>query len=176
MKCYLYSLRLRHKDDYTHTLLQNYLAKKHPDLKDCSIVKNKDGQPFLSVKENLFPLSISHKDTHVCIAFSKDNIYVGVDIEKISTKTLLLAKDFCEDEEIDDIERAENKEELAALYWSMKEAVGKAYGEGLLIHPKKTYFNRTTMTVQRKGVAIPAFLKTFTKEGYVTSFVAIHRK
>ncbi len=176
MKCYIYVLRLKDKNIYSHSLIQNYLTKKHPDLKDCYIVKNKNNKPFLSVKKNIYSLSISHKDEYICIAFSKGNFNLGIDIEKIDIKTLSLSKKFCVNEEVLDIENNEDKEALATLYWSVKEAVGKSYGEGLLIHPKKTLFRRECITIERSGKPVPAFIKTYKIEGYVVSFVAIPKK
>lgn len=71
--------------------------------------------------------NISHSETMVAVAFSKNEI--GIDIEKIKDTDLKIAKRFFTDSEYNHILKANNSKEFYRL-WTLKESFMKVTGLG----------------------------------------------
>ena len=119
------------------------LAKISPNT---NIHYNEFGAPFLNTGEHI---SISHSKELVAIILSK--IKTGVDIEKISNKTLLVSEKF-----INKGKRKNLTQEKATIIWSAKEAIYKWYQR------KKINFTKdiklSNFKVEQKGV-VKAYFK-----------------
>ncbi|MCK4844962.1 MAG: SDR family NAD(P)-dependent oxidoreductase, partial [Candidatus Heimdallarchaeota archaeon] len=100
------------------------------DYKEIEIKKQPKGQPFFysrkDKKKSDWNLSISHSGKYAIAAISKDPI--GIDIEKIEER-----KPSFYEEAFTENERKSISEDkiLGTQYWTVKEAVSKALGEGL---------------------------------------------
>ncbi|MHA1419191.1 MAG: SDR family NAD(P)-dependent oxidoreductase [Candidatus Heimdallarchaeaceae archaeon] len=99
---------------------------------DIEIRKTAKGQPYIynlpeKKKSNLF-LSISHSENYALAAVGSNPI--GIDIEKIEERNESFYKEAFTERERSTIS---NDKELGTVYWTIKEAVSKALGEGLNI-------------------------------------------
>ena len=107
---------------------------------NTNIHYNEFGAPILNTDEHI---SISHSKELVAIILSK--IKVGLDIEKISNKALLVSEKFINQEK-----RKNLTEEKATIIWSAKEAVYKWHQR------KKINFTKdiklSDFKVEKKGV------------------------
>lgn len=119
------------------------LAKKSPNT---NIHYNEFGAPFLNTGDHI---SISHSKELVAIILSK--IKTGIDIEKISNKTLLVSEKF-----INKGKRKNLTQEKATIIWSAKEAIYKWHQR------KKINFTKdiklSNFKVEQKGV-VKAYFK-----------------
>lgn len=106
--------------------------------KDITIYEDENGKPFSSV-ENIF-FSIGHCGEFAACAVSEKP--VGIDIEKIRSINLSVAKKVCTENELNYIFRKEkseidfceeNPEVLSRFFeiWAKKEAFGKKEGFGI---------------------------------------------
>lgn len=89
------------------------------------------GKPYIEGARVRF--NITHSGTYVVAAFSDVHLALGVDIERLYP---LRIKDFeCQmtSFEIDELSRADNTLQAFFTYWTQKEAVLKADGDGLRI-------------------------------------------
>ena len=95
---------------------------------DYEIAYNSQGKPyFLSFREIFF--NISHSSNYVaCVIGDRP---VGIDIEKARKGRQNLARRFFDRAESDWIEEAESDERFFRI-WTLKEAYGKATGQGVL--------------------------------------------
>lgn len=75
-------------------------------------------------------LSISHCEDFVGIIVSDKSI--GMDIQNIDKKLLLIQKKFCNEKELSFIPKGEEGLELTTIVWSAKEAIFKVFGENVL--------------------------------------------
>ena len=88
---------------------------------NCKIYYDSNGSPTTSLNKNI---SISHCDEHVCLIISKNNIGIGIDIEKISEKALKLKDKFINKNQ------SNLTQKKATLIWTIKESVFKFHKKG----------------------------------------------
>ncbi|MGE7888369.1 4'-phosphopantetheinyl transferase Sfp [Bacillus cereus] len=102
----------------------------------CSVCKLQHGRPQLP--EGMPQLSVSHSGEWVVVAFTK-SAPVGIDVEQMNPNVdvMKMAEGVLTDIEIAQVMKLpdEYKIEGFLTYWTRKEAVLKATGEGLLIPP-----------------------------------------
>jgi len=96
------------------------------------IRKTTKGQPYIYIlkdkkKSDLF-ISISHSENYALAVIG--SVPLGVDIEKIEERNESFYKEAFTERERSTIS---NDKELGTIYWTIKEAVSKALGEGLNI-------------------------------------------
>ncbi len=124
----------KRKKEYlaTRLLLQQLLNKK------CEIEYLKSGKPQL--KSNNRNISISHSANFVAVILSSQK--VGIDIENSSRNIGKLSGKFLHKKELNEIEKADNKQIATILYWSAKEALFKCtdddgiqFNKQIIIHP-----------------------------------------
>ncbi|MDP4117798.1 MAG: 4'-phosphopantetheinyl transferase superfamily protein [Bacillota bacterium] len=84
-----------------------------------------NGKPYVSGAE----YNLSHSGSLVVAAASEKP--VGIDIQKTVTYKKRVAGKFCCDEEINYIEKSENKDVIFTCLWALKEALCKTSGAGL---------------------------------------------
>ncbi len=107
--------------------------EKNPEIFDkIEIRKTAKGQPYIYIlkdkkKSGLF-LSISHSENYAIAVIG--SIPLGVDIEKIEERNESFYKEAFTERERSTIS---NEKGLGTVYWTIKEAVSKALGEGLNI-------------------------------------------
>lgn len=104
-------------------LYENFGINKFPD-----VVYNKYGKPEFRNIENIF-FNLSHSAGAVCCGISHKNI--GVDIQESIMDYEGILNIAMSRQEIRNIKEAENPHQLAARYWSLKEAYTKYLGIGL---------------------------------------------
>ena len=112
-----------------------YRKKTGKDLPQ--ILKGPRGKPYL--EDGSCHFSISHTKRHVfCVLSDKP---VGIDAEEKDRKIdLRLAEKILSPAEKLRYDRAENKEEALLKFWVLKEAAGKATGQGINGYPTHTEF------------------------------------
>ncbi|WP_433772070.1 4'-phosphopantetheinyl transferase Sfp [Bacillus wiedmannii] len=102
----------------------------------CPVCKLQHGRPQLP--EGMPQLSISHSGDWVVVAFTK-SAPVGVDVEQMNPNidVMKMAEGVLTDIEIAQVMKLPNEQKIEGFltYWTRKEAVLKATGEGLLIPP-----------------------------------------
>ncbi|MBY9000496.1 MAG: SDR family NAD(P)-dependent oxidoreductase, partial [Candidatus Heimdallarchaeota archaeon] len=105
--------------------------EKNPEIfSKTEIRKTAKGQPFIynlkeKKKSELF-ISISHSENYALAAVGHEPL--GIDIEKIEERNDSFYKEAFTERERSTIS---NDTELGTIYWTIKEAVSKALGEGL---------------------------------------------
>ncbi|WP_144488237.1 4'-phosphopantetheinyl transferase Sfp [Bacillus sp. ABP14] len=102
----------------------------------CPVCKLQHGRPQLP--EGMPQLSVSHSGEWIVVAFTK-SAPVGVDVEQISPNVdvMKMAEGVLTDIEIAQIMKLRDEQKIEGFltYWTRKEAVLKATGEGLMIPP-----------------------------------------
>ncbi|EEK78977.1 4'-phosphopantetheinyl transferase Sfp [Bacillus cereus] len=102
----------------------------------CPVCKLQHGRPQLP--EGMPQLSVSHSGDWVVVAFTK-SAPVGVDVEQMNPNVDVrkMAEGVLTDIEIAQVMKLPNEQKIEGFltYWTRKEAVLKATGEGLLIPP-----------------------------------------
>ncbi|HDR6312414.1 TPA: 4'-phosphopantetheinyl transferase Sfp [Bacillus cereus] len=102
----------------------------------CPVCKLQHGRPQL--REGMPQLSVSHSGEWVVVAFTK-SAPVGVDVEQMNPNVdvMKMAEGVLTDIEIAQIMKLPNEQKIEGFltYWTRKEAVLKATGEGLMIPP-----------------------------------------
>ncbi|HHL0969644.1 TPA: 4'-phosphopantetheinyl transferase Sfp [Bacillus cereus] len=102
----------------------------------CSVCKLQHGRPQLP--EGMPQLSVSHSGEWVVVAFTK-SAPVGIDVEQMNPNVdvVKMAEGVLTDIEIAQVMKLPNEQKIEGFltYWTRKEAVLKATGEGLLIPP-----------------------------------------
>lgn len=98
---------------------------------DYALEKAEGGKPFLSGRAGQIYFNLSHSGDYVVCAFSDSE--VGVDIERIGSERMGVARRFFHPDEIRSLENAEEVErrEMFFKYWSVKESFLKYKGTGL---------------------------------------------
>ncbi|MCO7127522.1 4'-phosphopantetheinyl transferase superfamily protein [Sporolactobacillus shoreicorticis] len=131
-------------------MVRRYLEiKLRMDSKNLTFNYNKYGKPFLKHINN-FQFNISHSGDWVVCAFDKKPI--GVDIERVTSVDLCIAKKFFSKKEYYQLLQKNPKEKLSSFfkYWTAKESYIKAIGKGLsmplnsfyaAIHKEKIVFH-----------------------------------
>lgn len=170
-------LPLRYKKASSFSFREGYLLsigvgvlllRAFPTLKEKNIYYNEYDKPF--IKDDDY-FSCSHSGEYTVLVKSK--YLVGVDIEQIQNKPLILLNRFFEDE------RKWIEEDPATRYyliWSLKESVVKAVGTGLATSPFS--FSAIPLikgeSINVNGVEI--FARTYKKDGYVISFATTNKE
>ncbi|KEK23978.1 4'-phosphopantetheinyl transferase family protein [Bacillus gaemokensis] len=107
-----------------------------PIDRTCSVCKLAHGRPQLPV--GMPQLSVSHSGKRVAVAFTTSTL-VGIDVEQINSNidVLKMATGVLTDIEIAQLMQmpVERQVEGFLTYWTRKEAILKATGEGLMISP-----------------------------------------
>lgn len=100
---------------------------KETDLPDFDVTDN--GKPYLEKYPDIH-FNISHCDGAVACIFG--DMPVGVDIQDIRNTTIYHAKRVCSDEEVERIVNSAEPELEFCRIWSVKEALSKLSGTGIL--------------------------------------------
>lgn len=88
-------------------------------IKFTRIIKDEFSKPYLQ-DNSQYNISFTHCNEFVAVAISK--YYIGIDLEKISSRFKYIQHKFLHDEEIN---QCENNDSKLCLYWTIKEAVYK---------------------------------------------------
>ena len=114
-------------------------------FQECSVEKDVYGCPKILVHGELARnchCTITHKHGLALSAVSFDEaIYLGIDIECLTDKPLLLRKAFST--VADSVAMAHDLREKYCILWSCKEAVSKAFGRGMTMDFKKIIISST---------------------------------
>ena len=112
-------------------ILKYLLAKeRHSDISEIQFENNINHKPYLSIDKSLF-FNVSHAGNYALIAIG--HYELGVDVEFIDTNfhyNEILSNVFNE-EEIDQINTAENSRYQFYKFWTRKESIVKAIGKGI---------------------------------------------
>jgi 4'-phosphopantetheinyl transferase len=102
----------------------------------CRHCAGPHGRPQVTTELGLLRLSISHSGQRVAVAVTRD-VDVGVDVERIELRGAGLPTGVLSPSEQAVLNELPEHEQLPALirYWTRKEAVLKATGDGLVIAP-----------------------------------------
>ena len=130
-------LRIKYKEELSHFASikrqTEYLATRigmHEIFgANASISYSGLGSPILNIGGNQnLKFSVSHSNGFIAIAYSEKP--VGIDIEKISTRTLNVSKVFLHDSEIELLNNYPNpfKTTMSTLMWCCKESAYKLCG------------------------------------------------
>ena len=103
-------------------LASRYAVQQVTQQSPLDVVKDQSGRPFLGVERK--PLSLSHCEGFVAAIHA--DVWVGIDVERISSRVQKIKNYFMRDEELDMI--GEENEALI-LAWSAKESIYKWLGE-----------------------------------------------
>ena len=127
------------------SVVARLLADRHRielPLDAFDVLAEPSGAPFVRLAEDRIPppgVTISHSEGRAfCAAWATEagRISVGVDLEKVSTRSSALVRDFFRSEEIDAWESLPpggGRDTFATAVWSAKEAVLKAFRVGLAV-------------------------------------------
>ena len=134
-------LRFKQKKDrhrkLVSMLLLHYLAKKHLEVSDYSVLTNEFGKPFLKNYPE-FQFNISHSGDWVVASVA--NKPVGIDVEVINEiKDFMgIAARFYSDQEYEHLTQCKEDFRLDMFFdiWTKKESLIKAVGKGLSISLK----------------------------------------
>jgi 4'-phosphopantetheinyl transferase len=114
-------------------LLAYGLKEAGMNAKDIYFTYGRYEKPYL--KEGSLFFNISHAEDKIICCISDDEC--GADIEKIKPLKKDLIRKVCSDEEINMLLGSENKEELFAKLWTMKESYIKYKGASIGMDLKK---------------------------------------
>lgn len=87
--------------------------------------KDTNGKLFLNKQEQL---SISHSNPYIAVA--KSSMPIGIDIQISNLKLQKIAHKYIENKTLSQIQTSNSYTDYLQLYWSIKEALFKAYGLG----------------------------------------------
>ena len=106
-----------------HRWLASRFAVQQVSLQSpLDVIKDQSGRPYLGVERK--PLSLSHCEGFVAAIHA--DVWVGIDVERISSRVQKIKNYFMRDEELDLL--GEENEALI-LAWSAKESIFKWFGE-----------------------------------------------
>lgn len=112
-------------------------------MREISIGNHPAGDPFVSVREEILhgSLSISHRGGKSAAAFTSiPNVSIGIDLEMIEEKSEGFIEDYFTEQETKGVmsfAKDRNRDLLASLLWSAKEAMLKAHQIGLRIDTRE---------------------------------------
>ncbi|MFA9421941.1 MAG: 4'-phosphopantetheinyl transferase superfamily protein [Sedimentibacter sp.] len=131
---------------YAELILRYSLLKEYNiNDKELEIEYNQYGKPKLKKYKNIY-FNISHSGNWVVCALGKWEI--GVDVEKIDTLSLNVAKNIFTKMEYNNLILCrENPEELFYKLWTLKESYVKAIGKGLQIPFSVLEFRFSNQTI-----------------------------
>ena len=137
-----------------HFLLSSIINTSPDDIK---IQSGQQGKPKLNMDQHSHPISfnISHTEGICLIAMSKRS-EVGIDVERVRPVKEMdrLANTYLSSEEYSDWQRKNEQERVLAFYssWCAKEAILKAVGCGLTIHPGQLNISEALAGQPLRGV------------------------
>lgn len=137
----------RFSSDASRYLLSHYMLRLLIEFyagSECAsreFTINQYGKP--SIENSVFEFNLSHSGNVAVVAFSV-NIPVGVDVEakRSDFDYIAIGKHFFTSEESSHIESDKNPEDRFFQYWTGKEAIAKAIGQGLSIDLKSFSLQR----------------------------------
>lgn len=160
------------------TLFAHFVAKRElAKILDCDISEveftyNENQKPLLKNDKNLF-FNISHSGEYVAVAVS--NMPVGVDIEKIRPISESVINRVCSDSEKKYLEKSSDTEKDFIKFWTLKESMVKASGNGISDNLKNHSFEILPDKIISLGKK--AEIKMIEEiEGYIISAVEIAPK
>ena len=132
------------KDFINRLFLKKNILSRHLNIpvNDVRLGKKEFGKPFLINSHYGLDFNVSHtNDFFVCAISDLGNI--GIDAEEIVAINLEIAREFCCNNELDDLSVGSNQSKLIKFYkiWTLKEAYLKAIGTGLNFSPKNVCFD-----------------------------------
>lgn len=141
--------------------------------------KNLFGKPYFYKKGNgqEINLNISHSGNFIIAGVN--GYRLGVDIEKVERWPEQLSKDIFTNKELSYIKHSKNENIAKYRLWSLKEAITKYLGIGLLLDTLKieiTCVNKSMYTFKINQIRIDTYGLSFVKNGYVLSFVSNDKK
>lgn len=104
------------------------------------------GRPYFSLPVDF---NLSHSGEYVVCAITNRG-KIGVDIEKIRAISLKGFKRYMTDSEWSRIQTSSNSEEAFFTFWTQKEAVLKASGEGLNVSLQEVHLKKNSASVKDK--------------------------
>jgi len=130
-------LKYKFKEDRYRTLLGkiillNYLKKYKFDLSDIELDRYK--KPY--IKNSNLNFNISHSGKYVLCAFC-NSYKIGIDIEECKEINLNDFKQILQKKEFNQIQNSKSPISKFYTIWTIKEAVLKADGKGLINNPQK---------------------------------------
>lgn len=128
-------LSKRNKQDANNSLIGNILVKYAIkkvfgiDIKEQEFCYTEKGKPYLKNYPDIY-FNISHSSEYVaCVVWNKP---IGIDIQEIKYYPYMMMRRVCSEEEIFEIENSENFISEFIKIWTIKEAVLKRKGTGIL--------------------------------------------
>ena len=131
------------------TLLSQVLPGS-PNLAEIEIKNDQLGAPFAFLKSEPIGgcLSLSHSDDLATAAYAPLGTQIGIDIERVATRTNAFIRDYFTGQEVSLVDSAENTAHTATLIWSAKESALKALGLGLRLDTRKVEISSIEYPVQ----------------------------
>ena len=120
-------------------LIRDVLTEHGKSQKDIVISDN--GRPMIEGMD----FNVSHSGRYAIIATSNGRI--GCDIEYVRDRNYSVAKRYFTVEELDWIEKADNKEEAFYRIWTARESYSKSTGEGIILE-----FDRYEIKMNARGL------------------------
>ena len=141
-------------DEGRHLLAQLYRETAGQPLPQ--ILTEQRGKPYFA--EGGWHFSISHTKEHVFCVLSRQP--VGVDAEELTRQVKpSLARSILSETEYAQYEKAPDKNRALLTFWVLKEAAGKATGEGIRIYPNHTSFSLEDPRVQELDGCLVAVIE-----------------
>lgn len=129
--------KLKKQRQFAEKLLEKLLWEQfEKKLSDFEISKGEHGKPFF--KNSNLHFNISHCDGGVCCAVGKKEL--GIDIERADRDALSIAKRVCSENELAELNKANDKKENFIKYFTLKESYVKYLGVGLSYGLKNAEF------------------------------------
>ena len=128
-----YDSDLQYEPDTAHRYCEFLLGcalshEKQLNYRDQTIIRNEWGKPALQDYPQI-QFNVSHcKGLISCILA---DVPVGIDVEYVRTYSPYAAMHALSQQELDDIDRAEDPDRRFFIYWTLKESCIKAMGFGL---------------------------------------------
>lgn len=126
-----------------YAMLQRLIKRRTLPL----ITFNENGKPYIEGRRYF---NISNSGDMIVIAYSWQE--VGVDIQKIFDYDERLANRICSESELEELKRAENKNEFLTRLWTIKESIVKCEGQSLAQDLKKINMDKTKYKFKCKRI------------------------
>lgn len=120
-------------------------------LKQIDVVKLPSGAPqvFVGAVPDARSVSISHSHGWAVAAMSAPQTFLGIDLEKIETRSRLWAEEFFVEEE-----RGNGTDEHLTKVWTQKEAVVKLLGRGLSLNTREMILSEDKVQLLGRALEI----------------------
>lgn len=157
--------------------LKYYVLSDYYGVHDLQIKleKNIFGKPYFYKKNTgqVFDFNLSHSGDFIIIGVNGNRL--GVDIEKIDKWPEQISKEIFTRKELMYIKQFKDENVMKYRIWSLKEAVTKCLGTGLLLNTLKievNHINNEIYSFQINKTIIDGYGISFIYDGYVLSFVS----